>query len=298
MSDPRSIALTCRGAVVAEYDSGADVDPVLSPRPHLHPVRTLTGTVVTETHPEDHRHHLGVGVAVADVAGVSFWGGTTFVRDRGPVLLANHGRQEHRGWPRADPSARTEELAWVGTDGSELISEVRDTTAHDLGEGVWALDLRTRLSNSSGRRLRLHSPATKGRPGAGYGGFFWRAPIAAEAPRCIGPAAEGEKALHGSRSPWLALSGRSTAGAPWTLVFVAAGEVRDPWFLRAGQYPGVGASLAWSHPLEVGPGGVIDRRVVTVVADGHPGPDALASLAAAALARTGPEAADAPGAGG
>ncbi|WP_067973216.1 DUF6807 domain-containing protein [Nocardiopsis trehalosi] len=286
MTAPQRAALECRGAVVAEYTDGSDVEPVLSPRPHLHPVRTLTGTVVTEVRPEDHPHHLGVGVAVPDVAGVSFWGGRTFVRDRGSVLLPNHGRQVHRSWPRAEPGARTEELSWVGPDGAELLAEVRDTAALDLGGGAWALDLRTRLRNTSGRRLRVHSPATKGRPGAGYGGFFWRAPIAARPPRCLGPGgAEGEQALHGSRAPWLALCGESTAGAPWTLVFAAAGPAADPWFVRAAEYPGVGAALAWRHPLEVGPNAVVDRRVVTVVADGHPAPAELAALAAAARDR-------------
>jgi len=67
------------------------VAPSSSPRPYIHPVRTLKGVEVTATHPADHDWHLGLGFAVSDVDGTSFWGGGTFIRDRGYVLLDNHG---------------------------------------------------------------------------------------------------------------------------------------------------------------------------------------------------------------
>ncbi|TDQ45502.1 DUF6807 domain-containing protein [Actinorugispora endophytica] len=267
------------GSAVADYDSGATVDPVLSPRPYLHPVRTLAGTVVTETLPEDHLHHLGVSVAVPDVSGTSFWGGRTFTPDRGSVLLDNHGRQQHVEWLAEADSARTELLSWTDTSGAEMLSEERVLAALSVDARTWALDLTTRLRNTSGRDLSIGSPATNGRPGAGYGGFFWRAPVAAHPPRCFGPGLEGEEALHGSRADWLALAGYA-GDAPWTLVFLQDGPERDPWFLRAGDYPGVGASLAWDARLPLPAGGLIARRTVTLVADGHPSD--VASLVAAA----------------
>ncbi|MDA0566943.1 PmoA family protein [Streptomonospora sp. S1-112] len=271
-ADAEAVELRCRGVAVASWRAGADVPPDLSPRPYLHPVRTLGGTVVTEVYPADHPHHLGVGVAVPDIDGTSFWGGTTFVRDRGPVLLDNHGRQEHRAWTRAGESRRTERVAWLNRTGAELCEEVRETAAVDLDARAWALCLRSRLRNTSGRELEVNSPATKGRPGAGYGGYFWRAPKEAEPPRCLGPEQEGETALHGSRSPWLALFGGSSPDTRWTLVFAAVGPERDPWFLRAREYPGVGAALVWDTPLRFAQDAEIDRHVVTVVADGHLSP--------------------------
>ncbi|MBV9921419.1 MAG: PmoA family protein, partial [Pseudonocardia sp.] len=80
---------------VAEYVDGVGLDPVLVPRPHLHPLRTLGGTVMTAAQPADHRWHLGLSVAVPDVAGCNFWGGPTFLREQGYTLQADHGRIEH-----------------------------------------------------------------------------------------------------------------------------------------------------------------------------------------------------------
>ncbi|GAB3442864.1 hypothetical protein GCM10027570_10420 [Streptomonospora sediminis] len=281
------VRLRCGGGVVAEWADGTGVEPHLSPRPYLHPVRTRAGTIVTEIRPDDHLHHLGVGVAVPDVNGSSFWGGTTFVRDRGPVLLDDHGRQEHRGWESVGDNRLVERLAWVGRDGGELLSEVRETAAWEVDERMWALDLRTRLL-AGDCDLEMNSPATKGRPGAGYGGFFWRAPKHARPPRVLGPGAEGEEALHESCAPWVALQGGAdSGGAPWTLVFAAAGAVADPWFVRAGEYPGVGGSLAWRRPLRVSAHTAVERRVITLVADGHPAPADLAARVESARARLG-----------
>ncbi|MFC7331121.1 PmoA family protein [Marinactinospora rubrisoli] len=282
--------LRLAGRVLATHHDGADLDPLLSPRPYLHPVRTLGGTTVSEFQPEDHAHHLGVGVAVADVAGANFWGGRTFVRDRGSTMLANHGRQEHVSWDRRADDGYVQRLAWRGPDGTVLLEERRTVRAVPVaapGGGAWALDIDVRLRNSAGRPLRIGSPATNGRPGAGYGGFFWRAPLGKEPPRCLGPGLEGEEALHGTRAPWLAMSGAAPGdGAPWTLVFLAFPPDPDPWFLRAGQYPGVGAALAWDRPLWLDTGGWLRRRTATVVLDGHPAPaglDALVPVARSAL---------------
>ena len=272
-------ALSVHGTVVARYHDGSDVEPVLSPRPHLHPVRTLGGTAVTEVRPEDHRHHLGVSVAVPDVSGVSFWGGRTFTRDRGSVLLDNHGRQQHLEWLAVEDSRLVELLSWTGPDGTELLREERTWAARPLGDGAWALDVVTRLRNTGGRDLSIGSPATNGRPRAGYGGFFWRAPVAADPPRVLGPGSDSEEELHGSRADWLALAGRSPEGRDWTLVFCQDGPERDPWFLRAAEYPGVGAALAWEERLPVPAGGGLARHVTTVVADGRPDPAALADAA-------------------
>lgn len=172
---------------VATHDSGDRVPAELSPRPYLHPVRTLAGTEVTETFPDDHRHHLGVSVTLADVAGTSFWGGRTFTREHGSVMLDNHGRQEHLAWDDRSAGWTTELLSWVSPEGTELLREERTTRALPLDSTTWVLDLRSSLRNTSGRELGIGSPATNGRPGAGYGGVFWRAPIGDQPPTVTGP---------------------------------------------------------------------------------------------------------------
>ena len=270
------------GAVVAVWNDGAGVEPRLSPRPYLHPVRTRGGVVVTEVSPEDHLHHLGVGVAVPDVSGVSFWGGRTFTPDRGSVLLDNHGRQESAG-PVARPGGGwVEEVSWRGPDGGELVREDRRWRVRELDGSAWVLDLDCSLRNTCGRDLSIGSPATNGRPGAGYGGLFWRAPIGPVAPDVVGAGGlRGEREVHGSRAEWVALAGG--AGGGWTLVFHQTGGRVDPWFVRAREYPGVGPALAWRERVPLPAGRVLSRGLRTAVVDGRLGDPSAVAAAVVAL---------------
>ncbi|MER5308592.1 PmoA family protein [Streptomyces sp. NPDC002773] len=280
MTPETPTVLRCAGRPVARYTTRPDLALDHSPRPYLHPVTTLGGRPVTETVPEDHPHHLGAGVAVPDVAGRNFWGGRTFVRDRGSVALDNHGVQRHDGFKLRDPDGFVEELSWTA-GGERLLREHRTVAAVPLTDSAWALDLTFSLTNTAGRDLSIGSPATNGRLGAAYGGFFWRAPKEAAAPVVFGSDADGEEAVHGVRSDWVAL-----AGEGWTLVFAGAtARTReDPWFVRAAEYPGVGSSLAHGARLAVADGETFVRRVVTVVADGRLDRDGAAALVRKAVA--------------
>ncbi|MFJ9541796.1 PmoA family protein [Streptomyces sp. NPDC101225] len=276
MTTNDSPVLRVAGRPVGRYVTRPELPARLSPRPYLHPVTTLAGTAVTELSPADHPHHLGVGVAVPDVEGHNFWGGRTFVRDQGPIERDNHGAQRHSSFQLRDPGGFVAELRWVAA-GTELLRERRTVAAAELTGTAWALDLTFALTNVASGPLSLGSPATNGRPGAAYGGFFWRARTEREAPRVFTADDEGEERVHGSRSDWLAL-----AGATWTLVFAGATDAtrRDPWFVRTAAYPGVGSSLACAERLAIAPGDTVVRRVVTVVADGP-----LSRAEAAALVR-------------
>ncbi|MET9195248.1 PmoA family protein [Streptomyces olivaceus] len=275
-ASPRSDSPVLRvaGRPVARYVTRPELPPRLSPRPHLHPVTTLAGTAVTESGPADHLHHLGVGVAVPDVEGHNFWGGRTYVRDRGPTELDNHGAQRHTAFPLRDPDGFTEDLRWVAA-GTELLRERRTVAARGLTPTAWALDLTFALTNVTPGPLTLGSPATNGRPGAAYGGFFWRARKESAAPGVLTADRDGEAEVHGTRADWLALTGDT-----WSLVFAGAtGRTRqDPWFVRTGEYPGVGSSLAHDARLTVAPGDTAVRRIVTVVADGRLDADGAATL--------------------
>ncbi|WP_405964623.1 PmoA family protein [Streptomyces sp. NBC_00723] len=259
------VVLRVAGRPVARYVTRPELPARLSPRPYLHPVTTLAGTEVTELSPADHTHHLGVGVAVPDVEGHNFWGGRTYVRDRGPTELDDHGAQRHGSFQLRDPDGFVEELRWVAS-GTELLRERRTVAATELTDTAWALDFTFSLTNVTSRPLSIGSPATNGRPGAAYGGFFWRARKEDTAPGVFTADTEGEASVHGARADWLAL-----AGDRWTLVFAGATAAtrRDPWFVRTAEYPGVGSSLASETRLAVPPGETAVRRIVTVVADGR-----------------------------
>jgi hypothetical protein len=271
-----TLTLCCSGRPVGRYTFLPDMDRRSSPRPYLHPLSTPAGVPVTELRPADHPHHVGVSVAVPDVAGHNFWGGRTFVRDQGPTELDNHGEQRHTGFKLCDKDGFVEELSWVAGKHT-LLREHRTVAATPLTGTAWALDLTFSLTNTAGTVLSVGSPATNGRPGAAYGGFFWRAPKEPSPPAVFTDRADGEAAAHGARAGWVAL-----AGAGWTLVFAGAtGRTReDPWFVRAAEYPGVGSSLAHTERLPIAPGETVVRRVVTVVADGR-----LDRAGAAALVR-------------
>jgi hypothetical protein len=266
--------LRVAGRPVGRYVTRPELPARLSPRPYLHPVTTLAGTAVTELSPADHIHHLGVGVAVPDVEGANFWGGRTYVRDQGPTELDNHGIQRHTAFQLRDPDGFVEELRWVAA-GAELLRERRTVAATELTDFAWALDLTFSLTNVTPGPLSIGSPATNGRPGAAYGGFFWRARREARPPEVFTADRDGEREIHGTRAPWVALT-----GSAWTLIFAGATERtrRDPWFVRAEEYPGVGSSLALEERLPIPPGETAVRRVVTVVADGRVGRLEAASL--------------------
>ncbi|MEV7994007.1 PmoA family protein [Streptomyces sp. NPDC086077] len=285
MTGHDSPVLRVAGRPVGRYVTRPELPARLSPRPCLHPVTTLAGTVVTELTPADHPHHLGVGVAVPDVEGYNFWGGRTFVRGKGPTELGNHGAQRHLAFQLREPGAFVADLRWMAA-GAELLRERRTVAANELTGTAWALDFAFALTNTTSRPLSLGSPATSGRPGAAYGGFFWRARKEASAPEVFTAAADGEAAVHGARADWVALTGGASAnpgaggGAGWTLVLAGATDAtrHDPWFVRTAEYPGVGSCLAHDARLPIPPGETVVRRIVTVVADGRLTRDEAAAL--------------------
>ncbi|RKR91058.1 methane monooxygenase PmoA-like [Micromonospora pisi] len=270
--------LRVRGETVAEYVPEPDLDPRLSPRPYLHPVRTLAGVTVTDILPEDHPHHLGVSVAVQDVNRFNLWGGRTYVRDQGYTWLEDHGRIVPESWGRQADNGFGQRLRWLDPSGQTLATEDRTVSAGAIAgrDDAWLLDFAYTVTAPADRDVTLGSPATNGRPdGAGYGGFFWRA--APGNTRVLTASAEGEEQVNGSVEPWLAMVGQRTDGAPYTLVFSGLGE-GDQWFTRAGEYPGVCIALAYQRTLTIPAGGRISRRHRVAVVDGALTRDQLAGL--------------------
>ncbi|MEX5258127.1 DUF6807 family protein [Kocuria arenosa] len=255
------------GREVAQVRTGEDVAPTASPRPFLHPVRTLGGTTVTDQQPLDHVWHLGVSTALQDVDGLNFWGGRTYTREAQRYAWRDdHGRvvrvAAHHAGDRLD-----EELSWTGPDGTAVLTEERHWTFRPVHEHAWELGLRFRLSPAGERPVRLGSPGSNGRAGGGYGGFFWRLPACTDADVFTADAA-GEEAVHGSTSPWLAFSA-DFAGRPATLVLRRGDDAADPWFVRHAGYPGVGLALAWDTAITTTTERPVEREVRVLVVDGR-----------------------------
>jgi len=277
---------------VARYVDGAGTSALDSPRPHLHPVRTTAGVLVSAVAPADHTWHAGVGMAVQDVGGHNLWGGRTYVRGSGYMWRDDHGRITHEQW-RATPGQAhpTEsgdehgehrdggymeaELAWRGHDGSVLLTEIRTLTWSPEERG-WRLGWTSALTNATADTLALGSPGSNGRVGGGYGGFFWRLPACSDVDVRTAQA-RGEEAVHGTVAPWLAWSA-TTAEGDVTLV-ITSGD-GDPWFVRVAGYPGFGSSLAWSEPVQLAPATSISRRFRIFIADGRLTDDEAAEVAA------------------
>lgn len=255
---------------MADYHDGKDLDPFLAPRPYLHPVRTRAGHVVTAIRPDDHPWHLGVSMAVADVEGTNLWGGHSFVVDRGYVDLDDRGMIVHLGWVDRHPAGFTERLEWRAHGGQALLQERRTLHAEPVGPDdphgrAWRLRFRSVLTAPPSRGIALRSPETNGRPGAAYGGFFWRSSLMDT--RVVTSSGGDERTANGGDADWVALIGDGGGGrAPCTLVFRRV-QGQDPWFVRASEYPGVGTSLATSQPLVIPAGSGVTRAVDVLVAD-------------------------------
>ncbi|WP_347108341.1 PmoA family protein [Paenarthrobacter sp. S56] len=256
--------------------TGKGLDAGLSPRPYLHPITTRAGITLTDHMPVDHAWHLGAGFALQDVNGSNFWGGRSYRRSSGRYMdLEDHGRMEIRNVRRGQDHT-TLDLEWMAADGSRLLTENRSFRRSIVNDRTWRLDLATGLTavvDSS-----LGSPGSHGLSGSGYGGFFWRLPVNGSA-RVFSSTAEGETAVHGSVSPWLAWAGNFDGG-PATLVFGAPEESADPWFVRLGEYPAVGSALAWIAPVELAAGESLVRSVAVWISDGILSADEVEDLVA------------------
>jgi Methane oxygenase PmoA len=268
------------GAGIAVSRDGADlcryvyrpVDPAAeSPRPYLHPVRTLAGVVVTDCRPADHPWHKGISWALPNVGTENFWGGPTYRRGDGYVQLGNNGAMRHDGFSVIEvDGARArlaEELTWVTAAGQALFAERREITATIRPDGsAWSLGFVTTMRNVSGHAVGLGSPTTEGRENAGYGGLFWRGPAGFAGGRVLDDRGDG---VMGGRGPWLAFA---TAAA--TLVFrdsPANPGFPCQWFVRSTPYACACPAPFFSSVVPVPAAAELTLGYQVVVADGESG---------------------------
>lgn len=266
-------------------------DPQLeSPRPYFHPIRTLSGHLVSLYRPHDHVWHKGIAWSLPNVGSENFWGGVTFRRDEGYVQLPNNGATVHRGFDSLDAGneriAVRERLDWVTQAGEHWFSEQRWFTV-SLVDDAWLLSYRTTFTNVSGKPVTFGSPTTEGRPNAGYGGLFWRGPRSFTGGTVYTPDQTGGDDLMGVRAPWLALAGRhDDHGGASTLVFVdsvrnSAADDHVQWFVRSTPFAAVCPAPFFDVEVAVPDGDGLSFEYAVIVADHDRGPGGSARLAAA-----------------
>lgn len=260
--DDVAVDLSVAGALLARYERRPVMPDVYSPRPYLHPLFTLSGAVLTDAGAAVHRHQHGISVALPDVDGVSYWGGRTYLEDRGPTLLANHGTQMSVELITSGEQM-DERLIWHGPDGARQLSERRHLSSSIREDRTgWELFWRSALT-ADDHDVLITSPAETGRPDARYGGIFWRFPMV-EKVRIV--TADGEGSAHGSRSPWMALINADEA-RPWTVVLRQHGPAPVPWHVRNDDYLAVCPAIAWDAPVRIAQGESLEIGLDAVVLD-------------------------------
>ena len=270
----RSITVSAGDVDLFRYTYCPDTPAFECPAPHFHPLRTLRGEVVTGNRPHDHLWHKGLAMTASHLSGQNFWGGGSYVADRGYVDLPNVGSLRHRDFTALAEQAFTETVDWVTAAGQRWIDECRVVTVRDVDPagGSWTLEFATELRNVRGEPLEFGSPTVFGRELAGYCGFFWRGPRSFTGGEILASDDRSGPELMGRRSPWLAFVGRhDETAASSTLLFVDHPD--NPghpahWFVRTTPYPVANPSLAFYEPAELADGDVLRLRYRVVVADG------------------------------
>lgn len=236
-----------RGTSVVQENAGQDLPTLMAPRPYLHPLCTMAGVVLTEAAPEDHLHHLGLSLAFSDVNGTNFWGGSTYTKN-GPAVLPNHGRQVPLGWQHRDGHAEGD-IAWINHSAQQMASEHRSYSSQGHpAQNTWSFSFASLIRPAGAvEQLSVSSSAVKGRPGAGYGGIFWRFPSGDGPAHVLCSDGVGVEAAHGSLSPWLLMGLRHQGKAASVILAQDALHLR-PWFVRTDGYVGAGPAVAWDKP--------------------------------------------------
>ncbi|MBX9243689.1 PmoA family protein [Actinotalea ferrariae] len=297
-----------RGRRLLTYVYAPDDVQLESPRPYLHPVRTLGGELVTAFRPWDHVWHKGIAWSLPNLGEHNFWGGPTYVRDEGYRQLDNDGSMDHERFTAleadGDGARIAHELTWhtqpdgtagtagAGAVGHAVVSERRELRVVVPADDAWVLTFATTMTNIGGTDLDIGSPTTNGRENAGYGGLFWRGPRSFTGGSILAPGVVGGEEVRGTRAEWMGFSGRHDGtGTASSVVMVddAANPQHPPqWFMRTEMFACANPAPFFSEEVAFPAGGELSFRYAVVIADGAADADRgerLAALGRAALER-------------
>jgi hypothetical protein len=280
------------GSKLFSYVYAPETPQIESPRPYFHPLSTLQGSVVTIFRPTDHLWHQGLSLTCAVLSGENFWGGVTYVRDKGYVQLPNNGSQSHLAWDAIDFNNNlprmTQTLHWLTQNGKRLLEEKRQISVETVNEkeSYWVLRFSTNLLNISGKVLDFGSPTTEGRENAGYGGLFWRGPRSFCGGKVmLDNGLEGEEAIMGQRGRYLSYTGRHDETSDFsTLIFLdSPANPRHPtqWFARNGYAPMACCAFMFDEILALADGDSLKLDYKICIADGELSAEIVKNIATA-----------------
>lgn len=275
--DGESLTVSVGEVGIARYVLRDGAPQAESPKPYLHPLRTLSGAPLTGYRPSDHRWHKGLQMTLSHVSDQNFWGGPTFTPEEGYQWRGNNGSIRHDRLRSAGEEGGTatvaEDLTWIASTGEHWLEEERTHRFHsvDQGRGLWVLDFSSALTNVSGQDLHLGSPTTAGRPNAGYTGYFWRGPRAwtggdiVSADGCTGDD------VMGSDADWAAFSAEHDEidGGATVLCLAGSSSAAVPikWFARTSTIPVLSPSFAFDEEVVLAPGRTLSLQHRLVFVD-------------------------------
>jgi hypothetical protein len=285
-----SVTVSAGRTTLFSYVYAPETPQVESPKPYLHPIRTLAGDVVSLFRPHDHVWHKGIAWSLPYVGEHNFWGGPTYVHGQFYVQKPNNGSALHRGLDTLTGSGLSHRLDWISQQGDPVLTERRTLTWTVADDVSWVLTFATTMTNVSGQSLAFGSPTTKGRENAGYGGLFWRGPRSFTGGILQSPDGAGGDELRGRRGAWFAFRGRHD-GVDRSSTIVVVDDSANPhhpprWFARTEEFACLNPAPFFSEELDLGNGDSVSFRYAVVVADGDrgdAGTEKLAALGAEAL---------------
>ncbi len=246
-------------------------------RPHIHPLRTPAGHVISVDAPDDHPWHHGLWFTIKFVDGDNYW------EEMEPFGLLRHdGRPDVT--VGADGSvAITGTVEWTRpVDDQVTITEQRRWTHVPLAgkgpDGAYAIDLDTTLAATRDVRLDRTEFTTWG----GYGGLTLRGPADLTDTRLLLADGSSHERLIGVPSPWCDLSGTAStggeAGPAGMALFDHPDNARFPTPFYASTYNGYGegawtnfcnAAFLFHEGMDLAAGRPLRLRHRALVHDGH-----------------------------
>ncbi len=237
-------------------------------KPHLHPVATPAGLVLTRVEPPDHPWQRGAWFVVKFVDGDNFW------EEDDP---AGWGVQRHEHRPRLVDRAVEGELVWIRPDRTTVAIHERRLLRHvDLGDDAYAVDWDVTLR--APRVAVLDRSPYNGQWG-GYSGLAFRGREDWRDTRLLLDDGEPRDRVAPRRSRWCDLSGPAggaAAGGVCVLDHPDNPSHPVPFYAtcRAGAGYGEGwantlyPAFLWDGPLRLAAAEPLRLRYRMVVHDG------------------------------
>lgn len=249
--------------MTVEFDRWSYADDARK-RPHVHPLRTPAGAVLTRNAPEDHPWHHALWFTIKYVNGDNFW------EEQPP-----YGVLRHVGEVQRNDAGVSGTLHWIQPDRETVaIVEERSIREVEVGEDSYALDWSCVLTP----RVDVVLDRTPFTTWGGYGGLSMRGRNDWTDTRFLLADLGERERVTGERARWCDLSGSVDGGAGGVLVLDAPDGVRSPvpWYgsTRSAVYGDdgwsnfVNAAFLWDEALTVAAGDQLAFRYRVVVHDG------------------------------